>query len=104
MEHRLEVCAPAEFHSAESGKRRKSPLGAQAECRCSESGEGGKKVSPKGFGPQARSQNIRPVRLIRQRDSEPRNLRPWSAFSLQTDSGIRQSASDREKTSSQKEE
>src|SRR5204862_7130657 len=28
------------------------------------SGEGGKKVSPKRFGPQARSQNIRPIRLI----------------------------------------
>ena len=28
-------------------------------------GEGGKKVRPKAFGPKARSQNIRPVQLIR---------------------------------------
>jgi hypothetical protein len=67
-------------------------------------GEGGKKVGVADAMPKARSQNIRPLHLIRQRDAGPRFERFGFAVSLQADSGIRQSGSDREKTSSQKEE
>jgi hypothetical protein len=67
-------------------------------------GEGGEKVRAANAAAKARSQNIRPFHLIRQRDAGPRFERSGFAGSLQTDSGIRQSGSDREKTSSAKEE
>jgi hypothetical protein len=54
-------------------------------------GEGGKKVVPRDFGAKARSQNIRPVRLIR-------------ASFVAAVCDRRLSTTPREKTSSQKEE
>src|SRR5439155_16306815 len=103
MEHRLVVCAPSGVPTPlkqESGHNVR--LAHRQNARVPNSGEGGKKgESEKHSDRKPGARIFEPVRLIRQRDAEPRSYFLGSAFAV-TRFGIRPSGSDREKTSSQK--